>query len=302
MERSIEEKRQAIDRAQQLLLKLAAFKNDLPFSPVILQKIFSQTGDNSVSPIEEIAETIEGDQGLTAKILRLANSAFYGLQAQVTNVSRAISVLGLNEIKSIVVAVGVAAMGKNKKPPETFDLTAYWSHQLRVGMAAKRLASLVHLDNPDDLFTSGLLHDLGKLLIAIHAPADWQAIDETAREGNLPTHEAEDAHWALEHGVVGSMTLKSWNLPPELTEPVNWHHSPMVAPEFRKEALILCLADALVLSLTNPESPSSCDWRDVLAKLHLERDKVMAELETLFAGKDIDNFTNSLTRGDEPCR
>jgi HD-like signal output (HDOD) protein len=294
MERSSEEKRQAIDRAQQLLLKLAAFKNDLPFSPAILQKIFSQTGDDSASPLEEIAATIETDQGLTAKVLRMANSAFYGLQAQVTNVSRAIAVLGLNEIKSIVVAVGVAAMGRNKKPPEAFDLTAYWGHQLRVGMAAKLLAGLVHLDNPDDLFTSGLLHDLGKLLIAIHAPGDWLAIDAAAREDQLPVHEAEDAHWALEHGVVGSMTLKSWNLPPELTEPVNWHHSPMVAPEYRKQALILCLADSLVLSLTDPLLPSSCDWRDVLAKLHLEHEKVLGALQSLFAGKDVDNFAHSL--------
>jgi HD-like signal output (HDOD) protein len=294
MERSIEEKRQAIDRAQQLLLKLAAFKNDLPFSPVILQKIFSQTGDNSVSPLEEIAETIERDQGLTAKVLRMANSAFYGLQAQVTNVSRAIAILGLNEIKSIVVVLGVAAMGKNKNPPEAFDIKAYWGHQLRVGMAAKLLGAMVHLDNPDDLFTSGLLHDLGKLLIAIHAPLDWLDIDTAAREGGLPTYEAEDKHWALEHGVVGSMTLKSWNLPPELTEPVNWHHSPMVAPEFKKEALILCLADTLVLSLTDPASPSSCDWRDVLAKLHLDEDKVILALQTLFAGKDVDNFASNL--------
>ncbi|MBF0513341.1 MAG: HDOD domain-containing protein [Desulfovibrionaceae bacterium] len=294
MQRSIEEKRQAIDRAQQLLLKLSAFKNDLPFSPVILQKIFTQTGDNSASPLEEIAATIERDQGLTAKLLRTANSAFYGLQAQVTNVSRAIAVLGLNEIKSIVVAVGVAAMGKSKKPPEAFDFTAYWGHQLRVGMAAKLLASLTHLESPDDLFTSGLLHDLGKLLIAIHAPADWLAIDAAAREAGLPTHEAEDAHWALEHGVVGSMTLKSWNLPPELTEPVNWHHSPMVAPEYRKQALILCLADALVLSLTDPEAPSSCDWSDVLAKLHLDRDRVLAELHALYAGRDFENFAAGL--------
>jgi len=294
MQRTIEEKRQAIDRAQQLLLKLAAFKNDLPFSPVILQKIFSQTGDNSVSPLEEIAETIERDQGLTAKVLRMANSAFYGLQAQVTNVSRAIAVLGLSEIKSIVVAVGVAAMGKNKKPPESFDMTAYWVHQLRVGMAAKLLASMVHLENPDDLFTSGLLHDLGKLLIAIHSPADWQAINAAALEGNLPTHEAEDEHWALEHGVVGSMTLKSWNLPPELTEPVNWHHSPMLASEFRKQALILCLADTLVRSMADPLCATSCDWRDVVAKIHLREQEVLTALDTLFAGKDIDNFAASL--------
>jgi HD-like signal output (HDOD) protein len=294
MERSVEEKRQAIDRAQQLLLKLASFRSDLPFSPVILEKIFSQTGDGSVSPIEEIAETIGSDQGLTAKVLRTANSAFYGLQSQVTNVSRAIAVLGLNEIKSIAVAVGVAAMGKNKKLPPAFDLTAYWGHQMRVAMAARLVGSLLHQGNLDDLFTSGLLHDLGKLLIAIHSPADWEAIDRKSRELGLPSSEAEDDHWDLEHGVIGSMTLKSWNLPPELTEPINWHHTPMVAPDHKKEAVILCLADALVLHLTSPETPATCDWREVLAKLHLAEEDVLQSLTTLFAGKDIDNFAASL--------
>lgn len=222
---------------------LPRIKSDLPFSPALLAKLFSQVKDGTLAPLDDIAGTIAQDQALSTKVLALSNSAFYGLQAQVGGIPRAVAVLGLKEIRNLVLAVGAQRMCK-KKPPE-FDLPGYWKHQLITATAARQLAKLMDHPDPDALFACGLLHDLGKLLVASNSPDDWRAIEVIARERRLPYVKAEQEHWGLEHGLVGALTLNSWNLPDDITEPVNWHHSPDAAPAYGREAAILRLADAL---------------------------------------------------------
>jgi len=128
------------ERGQGFLLELPTLRLELPFSPILLNKLFIQTGDGSMAPLEDIAETIGKDQGLTAKVLTMANSAFYGLQSEVRTVNRAVTVLGLNEVRTLILALGVRHIATLHPLPKGFDISAYFEHQLAVGLAAKELA------------------------------------------------------------------------------------------------------------------------------------------------------------------
>lgn len=282
------------ERGQQFLLELPGMKHNLPYSPALLNTLYNQTGESSVTPLEEIAETLGRDQGLTAKVLTVANSAFYGLQQEVTTVARAIAVLGLAEVRTLVLAVGIKALSNAKNFPADFQVTAYWEHQLSVALIARMLCPLLGGADPDNLFTAGVLHDLGKLLTALHRPDDWRAVTILAAQNGVSYSEAEDEHWGIEHGVVGAMVMGAWNLPADLTEPVNWHHAPMHAPSHKREALVLCVADAMAHVLSGSVEVVSSPWREVLGKFNLDAESMLERAKELLLKHDPGAFASGL--------
>lgn len=230
------------------LRKVSSVRHELPYSPDLLKTLFAQTSDASIASAQEIAETVSKDQGLSGCILSLANSAFYGLQSQVCTVQRATAVLGVREVRTLVLALGVKSLTTRFPIPKNFDLTAYWTHQLMVGSVARGLTKDTQQD-PDLLFTAGLLHDMGKLIIAMHAPQEWEQLRQIQQEENLPAYEAEERLLGVDHGVVGALVLKSWSLPSILVEAVNWHHSPDMSglpPRIHFATALLGLADSAV--------------------------------------------------------
>ncbi len=218
------------ERGQRFLLDLPSLRLDLPFSPILLEKLFTLTGEGSMAPPGDIADTLAKDQGLTAKILTMANSAFYGLQSEVRTVHRAVTVLGLNEIRTLVLALGVKHLAASHTLPPAFDVPAYFEHQLAVGLTAKELSPLLGVADADNLFTAGVLHDLGKLLTAQHRPDDWLAIESLCAAENILYHPAEERYWGLDHGLIGAMVLKSWNLPPSSPNPSTGTTPPPTPP------------------------------------------------------------------------
>lgn len=282
------------EHGQKFLLDLPGLRHDLPYSPALLTTLYSQTGQTSATPLDEIADTLSRDQGLTAKVLTVANSAFYGLQQEVTTVSRAIAVLGLNEVRSLVLAVGVKALTQGKNFPKEFNVGDYWQHQLTVALIARLLAPVMGGLDGDNLFTAGVLHDMGKLLTALHRADDWRAIDALTRDKQIAYSEAEEDYWGIEHGMLGSMVLGSWNLPEDITEPVNWHHAPMHSPGHRREALVLCVADAMAHVVADPEAFVHCPWQDVLAKFHLSDADMLEQVKALLLQHDPGVFAAGL--------
>lgn len=239
--------------AQAFLEELPTIGNDLPYSPALLTRLFAQTDNGSLAPLAAIAETIEKDQGLTARVLGVANSAFYGLQAEVSTVARAAAVLGISEIRNIILSVGLRSLTRSRPLPPDFDLGSYWRHQYTVAVLCRSLAEDADDAEPDDLFTAGLLHDLGKLVVALYRPDDWEAIETLAEDEEITHCVAEDRHWGVDHAVIGAMLLNSWNFPKGLVEPVNWHHAPDLADQFQTRATLVSLADALVRTVTEEE-------------------------------------------------
>ncbi|MGD9608619.1 MAG: HDOD domain-containing protein [Desulfovibrionaceae bacterium] len=283
------------NRGQRFLLELPAVQNDLPFPPDLLPRLFRLTDEGGDSPLAAIATAISADQGLSTRMLALANSAFYGLQAQVTNVARAVAVLGLREIRALILALGMSGLAARRPLPRDFALGPYLEHQVAVAQVAQELARLSGAMDPDDAFTAGVLHDLGKLVTALYHPEDWQAQADLAAAGHLPWHEAETRHFGLDHGLIGAMVLRSWNLPDSLTEPVNWHHAPQSAPEPRAPGAILNCADACVRLLTHDPAPGIDLEASSLAILGLTGLTALEGARTALDARDPALFTAALT-------
>lgn len=283
------------DRIQGFLQELPRMRQDLPFSPEVLRTLFVQTGGGSMASLEDVGRTLGKDQGLTTRILSLANSAYYGLQAEVQSVPRAAAVLGMSEIRNIVLALGVNGLTRRYPMPEDFDLGAYWTHQFLVAMAAKGLSDMTDVGKPDNLFTSGLLHDIGKLITALKRPDDWAAMREMAESDEMTDSEAEEEYWGLDHAVIGALVLRSWDLPAALVEPVNWHHSPDLSPEHSNESNVICLADCVTHAVSDPDGPYAERVEQLCQAVDVDMDDVMEVGEELLDSDDIEQFVNILS-------
>lgn len=282
------------ERIQSFLRELPKMREDLPFSPEVLKQLFVQTGGGSMASLQDVGGTLSKDQGLTTRILSLANSAYYGLQAEVQSVSRAAAVLGMGEIRNIVLALGVNGLTAKYQMPKEFNLGEYWKHQFFVAMIAKELSRMTDVGNPENLFTVGLLHDIGKLITAMRRPDDWQTMHELAEADELFDTDVEEDYWGLDHAVVGALVLKSWDLPADLVEPVNWHHSPALAPEHSNESAVICLADAVAHAVEDPEGPYADKVDDLCPDVEIEMSEVMEIAEDLFESEDIEQFVKHL--------
>lgn len=283
------------EKIQSFLRELPRMREDLPFSPEVLKKLFVQTGNNSLASLEEVGKTMSKDQGLTTRILSLANSAYYGLQSEVQSVPRAAAVLGMAEIRNIVLALGINGLTAKYVMPSEFELDEYWKHQFLVAMIAKELSHMTDVGKPDNMFTVGMLHDIGKLITAIRRPEDWQAIRDLAEADELSDAEAEDEYWGLDHAVVGALVLKSWDLPSDLVEPVNWHHAPELSPEHSSESTLIALANASAHAVDDPEAPSRARVESLCLDLEVDMDEIMETAEELTESEDIEQFVSFLS-------
>ena len=250
-------------KAQAFLAELASNSPELPFETTLLPELFASTADTSMKSTTHIATLVERSQGLATRILRVANSAYYGMPTSVSSLSHAIRLLGLNEVRNIILQLGVSSVIQKMKLPKLFPFQELWEHQLLTATLARTIAHAMPSGSlsksegvtPDELYSAGLLHDMGKTLIASSCPDDWTAISDLAACEEIPFYKAEEDYWGIDHSVVGARLLTFWGLPAKLTEPVGWHHVPQHArPEYQTATSILASANILshypVASLT----------------------------------------------------
>lgn len=247
------------EKAQDFLAMLAHDSPELPFEPTLLPELFTSTADSSLKDTAHIASLVERSSGLASRILRLANSAYYGMQTRVSSLAHAVRLLGLNEVRNIILQVGVtAAVSKLPLPPK-FSFTQLWEHHLVTANLAKAMGNaLLQMSGsgtgsvpPDELYVAGLLHDMGKTMIAAYCPQDWEAIHALACCEDISFAQAEEDYWGIDHAVAGARLLTFWGFPLRLTELINWHHAPQhTSLEFRAPAQILAAANLLTNDIT----------------------------------------------------
>ena len=251
---------QRLDEARLFMQELAENPPWLPYEPMLLPLLFSATREDSTASISDLTALIERSQKLAARVLSIANSAMYALESTVTSLQWAVALLGFREVRTLVVMVGAVSAIKAAKLPREFDAASLWKHHLETACAAKALASALQSQidpkkpvpdeeklgiAPDEAYAAGLLHDIGKVFLAASRPKAWQAIEELRAGGAMSFAEAEDAYWGMDHSVIGAQLLHQWKLPRLLTDPINWHHAPTLAPVFKPEAKLLAAADCI---------------------------------------------------------
>jgi HD-like signal output (HDOD) protein len=200
------------------------------------------------SSAADFGAIIQDDTGLTARLLQLVNSAFYGLPQKMDSVTQALSVVGTNQLHDLALATSVLTMFKNI-PPELVDMESFWKHSLACGVAARTIATQRREPNVERLFVAGLLHDVGRLLILMANPDDGRASIERARAEQRLLVEVEREVMGYDHAVVGRLLMNAWGLPIGLQEPVGYHHDPKKAQRFPIETAIIHVGDIIAHAL-----------------------------------------------------
>jgi putative nucleotidyltransferase with HDIG domain len=181
-----------------------------------------QNPDASASKIEDI---LKYDPGLTANILKLTNSAYFGLPSRVSSVRQAIMLLGWKRLLQLVMTMCMSAL--MKKPVPGYDLPRgeLWRHSVAVSVAADLLVKSLSISDADEVFTAALLHDIGKLVLGDYVQEDLEKIEGMVTKG-ISFEVAEFVVLGTNHATIGARILQNWSLPQELVNAVSWHHDP----------------------------------------------------------------------------
>jgi putative nucleotidyltransferase with HDIG domain len=232
---------------EQLKDKIQHFAN-LPTLPQVATRLMSVI-NNPLTSASDVAAIVGQDQSLSAKVLRLANSAFYGIPRTITSINNAIVVLGLKVINTMVLSLTVFDMfPEDRRSAQLFDRKAFWLHSLTCGLIAKHLAERIRkvvLFDPEEAFCAGLLHDIGKVVMEQYLHDDFHfALDFAASDG-IPIHVAERSKLGYSHTDVAEWLTENWSLPPEIRYSLIYHHNPEESTEYRDMISLCHVADWL---------------------------------------------------------
>ena len=196
------------------------------------------------SSIEDISKIITEDQGLTARLLRLANSPMFGCYARVDSITKAATIIGTQQLRDLALAASVMGVFKGI-PEELLDMTSFWRHCIACGIIARSLGVYRRESNVERLFVAGMLHDVGQVVLAAARPGVVRELLETQRDTGRFYLELELEQLGFSHAELGGALLKKWKIPASIGEPVACHHNPGSADQFHLEASLVHLADII---------------------------------------------------------
>jgi putative nucleotidyltransferase with HDIG domain len=197
--------------------------------------------DTDVSEIEDV---LRYDPGLTANVLKLANSAYFGIPSKIGSLKQAVILLGLQRLMQLVVASCVSAIMDRSVPGYDLPAGDMWRHSIAVSLAAEALVRGKKKIDSEDVFTPALLHDVGKLVLGAFVKEELEAIESIAAKG-VPFVVAENMILGTDHAEIGARILAHWNLPADIINAVRWHHDPDASDIFSAQVDVVYLANLL---------------------------------------------------------
>jgi putative nucleotidyltransferase with HDIG domain len=255
----------------------------LPTPSPVLRRI-SAVVSNPASSMAQVVEAVRFDPAIAGKVLRLANSAYIGMPRSVASLQNALALIGLKRVQSLVLVSQLTGL------PETaggssLPLERFWRHSTTVALIAGSIGRHLkryELVDEQELFSAGVLHDIGKLVLAVHVPEKLGAARLRCTNEEIPFYRAEEERFS--HSAIGAMLADEWGFPPELSAAVNCHHSPRLAGRHIRFVSIIHVADVMVHLTGSPvfenEPPPVID-ESALAEVQLppERLRIIAENE-----------------------
>jgi len=196
--------------------------DELPTLPTVVYEL-SRVINDPMSSTGDVEKIMANDQSLTVKVLKLANSAYYAIPGGVSSLQRAIGYIGYDTINQLVLSASIVN-ALNAKSSEQFNLNEFWKHAIGVAMAAETTARFVHYKTPSDLFTCGLVHDMGKVATYMIAPDLFLETVAFAQANGLSLHEAEEQTGAPKHTAIGRELATKWRLPGLIQAAAAHHH------------------------------------------------------------------------------
>ncbi len=196
------------------------------------------------SSVTDIGNIISEDQGLTARILKLANSPLYGFPSKIETISKAVLIIGTKQIRDLTLATSIIRVFEGI-PEDFITMESFWRHSIACGVIARIIAGYRREPNVETFFTAGILHDIGRLIMYTKMPAECRNIlSQVAKQPQL-LFKVERESLGFNHTDVGGLLLKEWKLPQDLSEAVANHHSPDKPLQYPVEAAAIHIADIL---------------------------------------------------------
>ncbi|MFQ5537928.1 MAG: HDOD domain-containing protein [Gemmatimonadota bacterium] len=217
-------------------------------SPPLIYERLTEVIHHPRSGAADIATVISEDQGLTARLLRVVNSAFFSLPWRVDTVTAAVRVVGTQQIRDLAVATAVVRLFDDV-PSELIHMDSFWHHSLACGVTARVLATHRGEENIERFFVAGLLHDVGRLLMFTNAGSEMAEAMQISAESRAPLYTVEREVLGLDHARVGGALMEEWNFPPALLEAVRFHHDPLRASRFPAEVSAIHVSDIVAHAL-----------------------------------------------------
>ena len=202
----------------------------LPTSSGIVGEVIKIIYDQS-SSAADLSEIIERDPPLTADIIKVANSAYYGASKKINSIKRSVVTLGFDTIKELVTTVTTVRYLFSSKIASEIDRSGLWLHSVGVAKAAQLISLKLNLERPDVVYTVGLLHDIGKILLALSFPEHYNSVVKLAAEKKCRIILAEHKLLNTDHCMIGKILCDIWGLPQEISSSIFYHHEPLINNE-----------------------------------------------------------------------
>ena len=208
------------EKIKRIMTQVRAFPG-MPATAAKLLRLLDDS-DSSASQIEEV---LRYDPGLTANILKLTNSAYFGIPSRVSSIRQAVVLLGWKRLLQLVMTMCMSTV--MKKPVPGYDMPGgeLWRHSIAVSVAAETVVKALQIPEAEEVFTAALLHDVGKLVLGGFVSEDLQQIEKMVQKG-IAFEVAEFIVLGIDHAEIGARILKKWAFPEDLVNAVNWHHNP----------------------------------------------------------------------------
>jgi HD-like signal output (HDOD) protein len=274
-----------MEKAELIIRKL----KNLPTLPLVVDKL-TQVVNNPKSCSKDLSDIIDKDPSLSARVLKIVNSSFYGFSQKIPTVSRAVVILGYSCVKNLALSSTIFNFLAEKVNSNAFDINSLWEHSLKCAACARLIAGKTLPQSGEDAFISGLMHDIGKVIFVEHFIDQYQQALNKASDDTIPVCEAERQVMGIDHAELGYMLADKWNFHKLQSASIRFHHRPLAAQKSCDElsfkiSCIVYLANILskvdCKEISEVEPLKEID-PEVVSLLNIERgweQRILLELE-----------------------
>ena len=229
---------------EQLELIVKKVRN-LPALPQVTSKLLNVFND-AKAQAKDVSKIIESDQSLATQLLKQVNSPFYGFPGRISNLQHAVVIMGFNAVKNLAIGFSMAKMSR-KGSSAVLSTEQFWEHSLGVGVGARSIGKEIGYTCPEELLAAGLVHDVGKIILADNFAEDYEEVIKEAEETGGEVYQAEKKILGGSHDEVGEWFAKENRFPPVLTACIRYHHMPSgyTSGEFMKAVQAIYIANQL---------------------------------------------------------
>lgn len=226
----------------ELIVKRA---RNLPVLPEAISKLLQVVADVK-SQAKDVSKIIERDPSLATRFMRQVNSPFYGFSGRVSTIQHAVVIMGFDAVKNLAMGISIAKMSRKGSDP-VLDEKSFWEHSVGVGIVARYIAKEIGYPSPEEMLLAGLMHDIGKLILADNIPREYKRVIKEAKEKEEEIYKSEKKILGASHAELGEWFTKEHRFPPVLSACVGYHHEPnsQSSGKFIKAVRVIYLADQL---------------------------------------------------------